>query len=109
MGVVKGDGTEQPKVLNCSTAEYWERAGFEPRRKGLEARLHRAPVALEQWQSETPSSKTASIAALQGCIQYSTQRLLEIPRFDFERAQRAKRWEVQSLASGVRTSRHSQS
>ena len=50
VGVVEGDNREEPDLIRCSTAEYWERAGFVSRKHWQEARLHRAPNLLEQWQ-----------------------------------------------------------
>lgn len=93
-GCFHPDSRDSPKTWTFSTGEYFEKAGFTQRRKWQEKKLHQAANNLEQWQSELPSSRTASVQGLQQVVWVTTKRLREVCSFYWQRPMRARRKKV---------------
>ena len=90
VGVDLGDnGPLHRTDFSCSTAHYYQRAGFRDRKRWLERQLGRQGD-LEAWQSGIPTGLTADVGALQARVAYVTQRLGEA--LAFYMSGRSKRW-----------------
>ena len=93
-GVVNGDSQHARTEFSCSTAQYYEQAGFRDRKAWQEKKLNKEPDGLAAWQSNLPTQKSARLSALQDYVARVTAGLQRILSFYFQRPHRARKWQV---------------